>query len=53
VPDSALRAHLDRILALYQRDLTGWDLGADGGYVQRSGPGRSAQSELAVAVESG
>jgi polyphosphate kinase len=45
------RRELDRILELYQRDPTGWDLLADGSYVQRGGAGRSAQSALAAFVD--
>jgi polyphosphate kinase len=52
VSDPELRARLDRILELYQRDPTGWDLRSDGSYLQRSGAGRSAQAELAAYVES-
>ncbi|MEO5817065.1 MAG: polyphosphate kinase 1 [Gemmatimonadaceae bacterium] len=47
VPDAELRARLDRILELYQADPTGWDLGVDGIYVQRSGAGPSAQAVAA------
>ncbi|MEO8337297.1 MAG: polyphosphate kinase 1 [bacterium] len=49
VLDPDLRARLDYLLELYQRDPTGWDLGSDGSYVQRSGVGRSAQSVAASA----
>jgi polyphosphate kinase len=43
VPDH--RARLDRILALYVDDRTGWQLTADGAYVSRGG-GISAQTTL-------
>ena len=49
--DAAQRARLDRILALYTRDATGWDLRADGSYVQRDGSGRIAQTHLAIVGE--
>jgi polyphosphate kinase len=51
VPGAEHRRELDRILELYQRDPTGWDLLADGSYVQRGGAGRSAQSALAAFVD--
>ena len=49
--DAPLRERLDRILALYVQDATGWDLRADGNYVQRDGSGRAAQTHLAIVGE--
>ena len=48
VVDAAHRAHLDRVLALYLGDATGWDLLSDGRYLRRPGDKPGAQSVLAI-----
>jgi polyphosphate kinase len=45
VLDAGHRARLDRILALYLDDPTGWDLALDGAYIQRSGGAMSASAQ--------
>lgn len=47
IDDVEHRAALDRILALYLDDATGWDLQSDGTYERRAGDGTGAQSALA------
>ena len=44
-------AILDRILALYLEDDTGWELHADGTYTQRRGNARGAQDALAESAQ--
>ena len=51
VEASEHRAQLDRILALYLDDATGWDLRSNGAYVRRTGDGPSAQRVLAEKAE--
>jgi polyphosphate kinase len=46
VPEPAQRAELDRILALYLGDATGWELESSGRYVQRSMDSPGAQAVL-------
>jgi polyphosphate kinase len=53
VPGPAQRAELDRILALYLDDPTGWDLEPSGRYVQRSKGSPGAQAVLAGASPAG
>lgn len=48
VPDPEHRLRLDEILERYLNDPTAWELRADGQYLQRRGPGESAQSRFAV-----
>lgn len=40
------RRMLDRVLALYVDDSSGWDLRPDGSYAQRAGAGKPAQAAL-------
>ena len=47
IEDVEHRAELDRILALYLDDATGWDLQSDGTYERRAGDGTGAQSAFA------
>ena len=49
VQEAAHRAELDRVLALYLDDPTGWDLAASGEYVRRCGGAPGAQETLAGA----
>jgi polyphosphate kinase len=48
VVDAAHRAELDRVLALYLADGTGWDLQPDGDYVRRDGRTPGAQATLSL-----
>jgi polyphosphate kinase len=48
VLDPAHHAELDRVLALYLADGTGWELQPDGNYLRRSGETPSAQQSLSV-----
>jgi len=48
VVDSAQRIRLDEILACYLDDPTAWELGPAGQYIQRRGPGESAQARFVV-----
>jgi polyphosphate kinase len=48
VLDVAHRAELDRVLALYLEDTTGWELGSDGNYTQRDGSAPGAQTTLSL-----
>ena len=47
VLDATHRAELDRVLALYLADPTGWELSSSGGYVQRAADTPGAQETLA------
>ena len=47
VHDAAQRAELDRVLALYLDDRTGWELAPDGSYLRRDGGAPGAQEILA------
>ncbi len=49
VQEAAHRAELDRVLALYLEDPTGWDLAPTGDYVRRCGSAPGAQETLARA----
>jgi polyphosphate kinase len=49
VPDPAHRAELDRILALYLDDASGWELDSTGRYTHRSCDAPGAQALLASA----
>ena len=49
IPDPAHRAELDRVLALYLNDATGWELRPNGAYSARNGADVGAQAALAAA----
>jgi polyphosphate kinase len=51
VLDPELRAQLDRILALYLDDPTGWELDASGRYMPRGGGAPGTQELLAEAAD--